>query len=84
MDIGGTCMVRASAKNYLRVAVVVDPSDYDDLIASLKDQNGATDLEQRFRLAAKAFRHTAEYDQGIQAYLNAASGDGVPACYQKQ
>ncbi len=70
IDIGGPCMVRASAKNYLRVAVVVDPSDYAGLIASLEANDGCTRLEQRFLHARKAFAHTAEYDGAIMDYLN--------------
>jgi len=69
VDIGGPCMVRASAKNYLRVASVVDPADYPMIIGKLRESKGSLDLETRFALARKAFRHTAEYDSAIASYL---------------
>ena len=55
IDIGGPCMIRASAKNFIRVAPVVDPFDYDMILAELKDRRGGLSLEMRFRLAKKAF-----------------------------
>ena len=69
IDIGGPCMVRASAKNYLRVAPVVDPRDYPALLETLRQNDGRLSLAQRFELAAKAFAHTARYDAAISAYL---------------
>jgi phosphoribosylaminoimidazolecarboxamide formyltransferase / IMP cyclohydrolase len=71
IDIGGPCMLRASAKNFLRVAAVCDPADYGPLIEELKAQGGATSLGRRFSLAKKAFAHTAAYDAAIAAYLSA-------------
>lgn len=69
IDIGGPCMVRASAKNYLRVASVTDPGDYGAIIDEM-NANGATlSLETRFKLMRKAFRHTAEYDTAIAAFF---------------
>lgn len=65
IDIGGPCMLRAAAKNYLRVAAVSDPSDYADLIDELRQGRGTTGLDLRFRLMRKAFRHTADYDAAI-------------------
>lgn len=67
IDIGGPAMVRAAAKNHARVAVVVDPSDYDSVAAALKD--GALDLGARTRLAQKAFAHVAAYDSAVSQYL---------------
>ncbi len=69
IDIGGPSMIRAAAKNFLRVAVVVDPADYAPLIAALEEGEGSLTLEQRFELARKAFAHTAHYDAAIVAFL---------------
>lgn len=84
IDIGGPCMVRASAKNYLRVAVVVDPRDYSGLIASLDENGGCTRLAERFRYAQKAFQHTAEYDRRIMEYLNQCAATEASDCYDVQ
>lgn len=77
VDIGGPCMLRAAAKNYLRVVPVVDPADYARLLAELEAGDGALDLAARFRYACKAFRHTATYDAAIAAYLEARSATEV-------
>jgi len=69
IDIGGPSMVRSAAKSHPRVAVLVDPADYNDVIAELAEKNGTT-LATRARLAAKAFAHTAAYDGAIAAYLS--------------
>ena len=69
IDIGGPCMIRASAKNFIRVAAVVDPADYGMIISELKANNGALSLNLRFRLAQKAFEHTAVYDRTIADFL---------------
>jgi phosphoribosylaminoimidazolecarboxamide formyltransferase/IMP cyclohydrolase len=84
VDIGGPCMVRASAKNYLRVAVVVDPGDYPGLIASLEKTGGCTRLEERFRYAVKAFQHTADYDKRISEYLATVDFPGSSGVYHIQ
>ena len=71
IDIGGPTMLRAAAKNFPSVAVVVDPADYDwvaDKIAT-----GSLTEEDRRGLAAKAFRHVSEYDAAVTGYLSAAS-----------
>lgn len=68
IDIGGPAMLRAAAKNHARVTVVVDPNDYAMLMTQLK-QHKIIPLQQRFALAIKAFRHTAEYDIAITNYL---------------
>lgn len=81
IDIGGPCMIRASAKNYLRVASVVDPADYPAIIHELESNSGRTTLETRFRLAQKAFAHTADYDRAIYYYLRSTSIDDVRASY---
>jgi len=69
IDVGGPAMIRAGAKNYKNVAVVVDPSDYPEVIREI--QGGEISLEQRFELAKKAFARTAAYDAAISNYLSA-------------
>jgi len=69
IDIGGPCMIRASAKNYLRVASVTNPDQYDVLLKLLTSQQGRMDVTTRFNLARQAFSHTAEYDSAIAAFL---------------
>ena len=81
IDIGGPCMVRASAKNFLRVASVCNPEDYDNLINELKSFNGALSYKTRFELAKKAFAHTAEYDASIAAYLPSLNEESVSVQY---
>lgn len=71
VDIGGPCMIRASAKNFIRVAPVVDPNDYPLILDALKKEGGATTLSLRYELAKKAFSHTAAYDAAIAEYLAA-------------
>jgi len=82
IDIGGPCMIRASAKNFIRVASVVDPSDYPKIISELESNDGALSLGLRYRLAQKAFDHTADYDRTIADYLNAQSLAEVEGCYK--
>ena len=71
IDIGGPCMVRAAAKNFHRVAVLVDPADYTGVLEELGAHGGALSLATRYRLACKAFRLTARYDEAIASYLQA-------------
>jgi phosphoribosylaminoimidazolecarboxamide formyltransferase/IMP cyclohydrolase len=77
IDIGGPAMVRAAAKNHEFVAVVTDPADYAPLAAKLKAAKGKLAFDERFRLAAKAFSHTAEYDGMISNWLTARDANGV-------
>ena len=77
IDIGGPSMIRSAAKNYASVTVVTDPDDYALIQESLKEK-GETDLELRARLAAKAFRHTAQYDALIAQYLTREVGEEQP------
>lgn len=72
IDIGGPTMLRAAAKNFGSVAVVVDPADYDWVAGKLSGE-GLSDEERR-GLAAKAFQHVAEYDATVAGYL--AHGEG--------
>ncbi len=73
IDIGGPSMLRSAAKNHARVTVVVDPSDYSVIAASLPE---APSLADRARMAAKAFTHTAAYDGAIAGYLTSLEADG--------
>ncbi len=82
IDIGGPCMIRASAKNYIRVASVVDPADYGKILAVLKENQGSTSLDLRFQLARKAFDHTAVYDRTIADFLASKAIDAVTSCYK--
>ncbi|MYE99726.1 MAG: bifunctional phosphoribosylaminoimidazolecarboxamide formyltransferase/IMP cyclohydrolase [Gammaproteobacteria bacterium] len=92
IDIGGPTLLRAAAKNYRFVAVVVNPADYDRLIAALESGAGSLDEATRFELAAAAFEHTAAYDGMIANYLGgrlahvAADGadDRFPRTYNRQ
>src|SRR5580704_4882613 len=68
IDIGGPTMIRAAAKNYQDVAVVVSPQDYTPILEELR-AHGALAPETHWRLAKKAFRTTAEYDAAISARL---------------
>ncbi len=73
IDIGGPAMIRAASKNHDGVAVVVDPADYDGVLESLR--GGGLNLDDRRRLAAKAYAHTASYDTVITKYLSKSLGD---------
>jgi phosphoribosylaminoimidazolecarboxamide formyltransferase/IMP cyclohydrolase len=83
IDIGGPCLVRAAAKNFLRVAAVVDPADYPSLLTELESAGGALGLATRFRLAQKAFAATADYDRAIAGYLDGRSPGEVAAAYAR-
>jgi phosphoribosylaminoimidazolecarboxamide formyltransferase/IMP cyclohydrolase len=79
IDIGGPSMVRSAAKNHAFVTIVTDPADYSDLIAALDAFGGATALELRKRLAAKAFAATATYDAMIASWFGFADqGERFP------
>ncbi len=67
IDIGGPSMIRAAAKNFPSVIVVVDPTDYQPVLEKLKQ--GSVELAERKRLAQKAFQHVAVYDTAISQYL---------------
>lgn len=67
IDIGGPAMVRASAKNYANVAIVVSPASYDTIIEAIGQ--GGTSLGQRRELAARAFAHTADYDRAVATWF---------------
>jgi phosphoribosylaminoimidazolecarboxamide formyltransferase/IMP cyclohydrolase len=81
IDIGGPCMIRASAKNFIRVASVVDPGDYGKIISEMKANDGKLSLKLRFGLAQKAFDHTAAYDRHIADFLAGKRFGDVQTCY---
>jgi phosphoribosylaminoimidazolecarboxamide formyltransferase/IMP cyclohydrolase len=78
IDIGGPTMIRAAAKNSAFAAVVVDPSDYEGVLAELRSNDGRLSLGTRKGLAAKAFACTARYDSAISAWFAARTHDGFP------
>ena len=84
IDIGGPCMVRASAKNYLRVASVTDPLDYAAIAQELESRDGTVGLDTRFRLMKKAFAHTAEYDTAIAGFFASRTREEVAATYNRR
>ncbi|MPZ57184.1 MAG: bifunctional phosphoribosylaminoimidazolecarboxamide formyltransferase/IMP cyclohydrolase [Rhizobiales bacterium] len=79
IDIGGPAMIRAAAKNHADVAVVVEPEDYAALLAELAANSGATALDFRKRLAAKAYARTASYDAAISNWFAGKIGETAPA-----
>ncbi len=83
IDIGGPCMLRAAAKNYLRVAAVCDPADYAPLLSFLRANGGRLDLARRFELARKAFAHTARYDEAVHSFLARLDSGAVAAAYPR-
>ncbi len=83
IDIGGPCMIRASAKNFIRVTPVVDPADYESLMAELKKNQGRLSLSFRHKMAGKAFNHTASYDRAIADYFKGIGSDKVRSAYKE-
>lgn len=76
IDIGGPTMLRSAAKNYRDVCVVVDPADYGEVIARLKE--GTLDVDYKFGLMYKVFQHTAVYDTMISTYMREKLGIRFP------
>ncbi len=79
IDIGGPAMIRAAAKNHADVLVVVDPADYQAVLAELAAHGGATRLDLRAGFAAKAFARTAAYDAAIAGWFAQTLHDPAPA-----
>jgi len=79
IDIGGPTMLRSAAKNFEDVAVVADPADYESVLEAVKAGN--LDLHLRKRLAAKVFRHTANYDAMIAQYFMGETEEAFPETY---
>ena len=83
IDIGGPAMLRAAAKNHAWVTVVVDTGDYAAVLEELR-AGGSVAPATRYRLAVKAFEHTARYDGAIAGYLGARDGtDAPPAAFPR-
>ncbi len=78
IDIGGPAMIRAAAKNHASVTVVVDTEDYAGVIEEMRNNAGATTLELRTQLAAKAFARTAAYDAAISNWFARDTGETAP------
>ncbi|MBN2736743.1 MAG: hypothetical protein JXR70_07155 [Spirochaetales bacterium] len=81
IDIGGPCMIRASAKNYLRVASVTNPEDYPLILKEMEEHQGMLSFERRLELAKKAFDHTANYDTHISKYFAKLAAEKVKEIY---
>lgn len=89
IDIGGPAMLRAAAKNYAHVAVLVDSDDYARVLDELEHHNGSLTEATRYHLARKTFAHTCAYDAAVSNYLGAVSFDGhkrepFPLTYSRQ
>lgn len=76
IDIGGPTLLRAAAKNHAAVTVIVNPADYEPILAEMEASNGAIAPSTRFELAVKSFEHTARYDAAIANYLGTLIPDG--------
>jgi phosphoribosylaminoimidazolecarboxamide formyltransferase/IMP cyclohydrolase len=70
IDIGGPAMLRGASKNYQSVTVITDPGDYAAVLEEMKENDGATTLPTRERLAIKVYQRTAAYDRAIADFLN--------------
>jgi phosphoribosylaminoimidazolecarboxamide formyltransferase/IMP cyclohydrolase len=81
IDIGGPCMIRAAAKNYLRVASVSSPSQYAALIEELRSTGGRTRLETRRRLASEAFALTSRFDAAVSSRIGGLDPAAVASAY---
>jgi phosphoribosylaminoimidazolecarboxamide formyltransferase / IMP cyclohydrolase len=80
IDVGGPAMIRGASKNHQDVTVVVDPADYDSVLAELSAHKGTT-LSLRRKLAAKAFARTASYDAAISRWMAEYVGETFPAFF---
>jgi phosphoribosylaminoimidazolecarboxamide formyltransferase / IMP cyclohydrolase len=81
IDIGGPCMIRAAAKNYLRIASVSNPAQYSAVLAELNSTGGKTRLDTRRRLSAEAFALTSRFDATVSARIGGLSPAAVAAAY---
>ena len=77
IDIGGPTLLRASAKNFHDVTVIVDPADYDQVLAEIRE-TGNTTLKTRFKLAVKVFQLTSSYDTTIAEWLSKVDVESNP------
>ncbi len=69
IDIGGPSMLRSGAKNYQSVGIIVEPDQYESILAEMKNNSGKLSLKTKEKLAAKVFAHTSHYDGMIAQYL---------------
>src|SRR5690606_28639965 len=76
IDIGGPAMLRSAAKNFARVAVATDPSQYAAIVAELDANDGSLSARTRFALSVAAFNDVAFYDACISNYLSSLGDDG--------
>ncbi|MDQ2701219.1 MAG: bifunctional phosphoribosylaminoimidazolecarboxamide formyltransferase/IMP cyclohydrolase [Pseudomonadota bacterium] len=84
IDIGGPAMLRSAAKNFARVAVATDPSQYDALVAELAANDGALSAKTRFALSVAAFNNVAFYDACISNYLSSLDDEGKQVLFPAQ
>ena len=89
VDIGGPALLRAAAKNFAAVSVIVDTADYAAVLAEMKADKGSVGAALRFSLAVKAFEHCARYDGAIANYLGrinekSAQHSNFPRTYNMQ
>ena len=83
IDIGGPSMIRSAAKNYRDVAIIISPTQYDVVLAEMRQHNGALTLQMREHMAAAAFARTASYDEAIRVYFaNRAGKEALPAAFE--
>jgi phosphoribosylaminoimidazolecarboxamide formyltransferase/IMP cyclohydrolase len=82
IDIGGPSMIRAAAKNSAFAAVLVDPADYEKVLAELRESGGRLSLATRKALAGKAFACTARYDAAISTWFASREGEGFPPSWR--
>ncbi len=81
IDIGGPCMLRAAAKNYLRCTAVSDPADYARIVSEIGERGGSISFPTRLDLAKKAFATTGRYDGEIAAYFGKLDAEDAGAPY---
>ena len=84
IDIGGPAMLRSAAKNFARVAVVTDPSQYAGLLGELDAHDGTLSASTRFALSVAAFNRVAQYDGCISDYLSSIGADGKRGLFPAQ
>ncbi len=81
IDIGGPCMLRAAAKNFIRVTPVVNPDDYTTVLDEMTRTEGKISLNTRYLMAQKTFEHTAVYDRNIADYMSQTLTESIRECY---
>ena len=81
IDIGGPAMLRAAAKNYEFTGVIIDNKDYTGVLSELRENGNGLSVSTCFRLAQKAFSHTANYDANVANYLGAQDHQGSSRNY---